>query len=73
MTWFTRLVSCALAAVLMLLGAVVLTCPEVGGTVRGPRGNVTSYRLLAEETERLGKIQREKREIDAAARRRRHA
>jgi hypothetical protein len=70
MTWLTRLVACALVAVLVLLGAVVLTYPNLGAPGRWPRGSATPYRTLAEEAQRLEKMQQERREIDASVRQR---
>jgi hypothetical protein len=70
MTWFTRVVSCALTSVLVLLGAFFLTYSEPGDHGRGAGGRATPYRAVAEALDRLGKLDRERKETDVANRRR---
>jgi hypothetical protein len=61
MSWFTRVLSCALTAVVLLLAALVLT---------GPWGGTATYRTVAEELARLERLERELGETGAATRRR---
>jgi hypothetical protein len=68
MSWFTRVLSCALAAVAMLFAALVLTSSDVGCYDRGPWGRTTTYRAVAEEAERMERIERQRVETDRALR-----
>jgi hypothetical protein len=70
MSWFTRLLSCALTAVVVLLAALVLTGSGTGYCGRWPWGWTATYGAVAAEAERLKKLERELGETDAATRRR---
>jgi hypothetical protein len=70
MSWFTRVLSCALTAAVVLLAALVLTSADLGCYDRGPWVRTTPYRMAAEEAERLERLEREKEETFAALRRR---
>ena len=67
MSWITRVLSCALTAAAVLLAALFLTHSGAGCY---DRGRTTPYRAVAEEAERLEKLERERAEIFAAIRRR---
>ncbi len=70
MSWFTRLLSCALTAAVVLLAALVLTGPGSGYGGRWPWGWTANYRAVAAEFERLQKLEWELGETGAALRRR---
>jgi hypothetical protein len=70
MSWFTRVLSCALTAVVVLLAALFLTYAEAGHYDRGPWGRTTTYRAVAEEAARLEKLEREREATFAAIGRR---
>ncbi|HZY87597.1 MAG TPA: hypothetical protein VFE78_22350 [Gemmataceae bacterium] len=70
MSWFTRVLSCALTGVVALLAALVLTSAGAGPYDRGPWGRTTPYRAVAEEAERLQNLEREREETFVALRRR---
>jgi hypothetical protein len=70
MSWFTRVLSCALTAAVVLLAALFLTSADLGPYHRGPWGRTTSYRAVAEEAERLEQLERAWREAASARRRR---
>jgi len=70
MSWFTRVLSCALTGAVLLLAALVLTYSGHGPYDRGPWGRKSPYRVVAEEVERLEKLERHWRETAAAQRRR---
>jgi hypothetical protein len=70
MSWFTRVLSCALTAIVVLLAALVLTGPGPVYRGHGPGGWRATYRTVAEEVARLERLERELRETGAATQRR---
>ena len=70
MTWFTRTLSCALTAAVVLLAVFFLTSSPTGYLGGTPGSRRMTYREVAAESERLEKLERDKAVAFATIRRR---